>query len=157
MTVTTHIPTKLMNAQGNQTTAQAIKFGSDTFKIMAVKAGSGLPSMSSSGIQFVADVIATNPEDTLIGARQTLTTVTWTNDATLGQVDWSFASIVYAQAGGDDGLTRYFVIYDSTVGGTDATAPVVAIIDPGALVSVVAASLTIQAPTGGLISFTGGG
>ena len=157
MAVTTHIPTKLMNAQGNQTAAQAIKFGADTFQIMAVKAGAGLPNVSSTGIQFVADVIATNAEDTLIGARQTLTTVTWTNDATLGQVDWSFANIVYAQTGSDDGLTRYFVIYDNTVGVTDATRPVVAIIDPGALVSVVAASLTIQAPAGGLISFTGGG
>jgi hypothetical protein len=42
-------------------------------------------------------------------------------------VDWSFSTVTYAQAGGDDGLTRYFVIYDETQSSaTDATRPVVA-------------------------------
>lgn len=157
MAVTTHIPTKLMNAQGAKTAAGSINFSADTFKCLAVKAGSGLPSMSSTGIQFVADVTATNAEDTLIGARQTLTSVTWTNDATLGQVDWSFANIVYVQSSGDDGLTRYFVLYDSSVGSADASFPVVAIIDPGQFISVVNGAVVIQAPVGGLIQFTGGG
>lgn len=158
MATATHIPTKLMKAQGQLTANQNVNLSGDTFKIMAVKAGSGIPSTSSSGVQFVSDITGTNVEDTLIGARQTLAGVTWAYDASLGIVDWSFTNVVYAQAGGDDGLTRYFVIYDETQSSaTDATRPVVAILDPGQLVSVVNGSLTIQCPTGGLIQFTGGG
>jgi hypothetical protein len=156
----THIPTKLLFAQGALTANQTVNFNDTTaarFRIMAVKAGSGIPSTSSSGIQFVADITSTNAEDTLIGSRQNLTGVTWANDASLGVVDFSFSNVVYAQAGGDDGLTRYFVIYYTGVGAADATWPVVAILDPGQLVSVVNGSLTIQCPTGGLIQFTGGG
>jgi len=157
MAVVTHIPTKLMLQQGKLTSAQAVNFNSDTFNIMAVKAGSGAPSLTSTGIQFVADITGTNAEDTAIGARITLSGVTWAFDASLTACDWSFSTITYAQNGSDDGLTRYFVIYDVTQGSNDATHPVVALIDPGQLISVVNASLTIQAPTGGLIQFTGGG
>ena len=157
MATATHIPTKLMKAQGSLTSGQAVNLSADTFKILAVKAGSGIPSTNSTGIQYVADVTATNAEDTLIGARQALTGVTWAFDASTGIVDWSCANIVYAQAPGDDGLTRYFVIYDDTLGTTDANKPVLVILDPGQTVSVVNGSLTISAPTGGLIQFTGGG
>lgn len=158
MATATHIPTKLMKAQGQLTANQNVNLSTDTFKIMAVKAGAGIPSTASGGIQFVADVTATNAEDTLIGARQSLAGVTWAFDASTGVVDWSFTNVVYAQAAGDDGLTRYFVIYDETQSvATDATRPVVAILDPGQTVSVVNGSLTIQCPTGGLIQFTGGG
>lgn len=158
MATATHIPTKLMKAQGQLTSAQAVNLSGDTFKMMAVVAGGGIPSTTSSGIQFVSDVTGTNSEDTNIGARKTLAGVTWAYDASTGIVDWSFTAVVYAQAGGDDGLTRYFVIYDETVSSaTDATRPVVAILDPGQLVSVVNGSLTISCPTGGLIQFTGGG
>jgi hypothetical protein len=157
MATATHIPTKLLKAQGQLTSAQAVNLSGDTFKMLAVKAGSGIPSTASGGIQFVADITATNAEDTNIGARPTLSGVTWAYDASTGVVDWSFSNVVYAQAGGDDGLTRYFVIYDSSQGSGDSTYPVVAILDPGQTVSVVNGSLTIQCPTGGLIQFTGGG
>lgn len=157
MATATHIPTKFMKAQGAKTSGQSSDLSSTTaFHCMAVKAGSGIPSTSSSGVQFVADITATNAEDTAIGARQALSGVTWAFDASTGVVDWSFSNIVYAQAAGDDGLTRYFVIYDEA-GGTDATRIVIAIIDPGQLISAVAGSVTIQCPTGGLIQFTGGG
>ena len=158
MAVTTHIPTKLMLAQGKLTANQNVNFNGDTFKIMAVKAGSGAPSLTSSGIQLVADVTSGNAEDTNIGARITLSGVTFAFDGGGTACDWSFSTITYAQNGSDDGLTRYFIIYDETQSaGTDATRPVVAMIDPGQLISVVNASLTIQAPAGGLIQFTGGG
>lgn len=157
MAIATHIPTKLMKAQGGLTAAQACNFSSDTFKVLAVKAGAGLPSMSSSGIQFVGDVTATNPEDTLIGARITLTGVAWAFDASLGLVDFSFSNITYAQNASDDGLTRYFVIQDFTISATDSTSPVIAIIDPGQLISVVNNSCVLQCPTGGLFQFSGGG
>lgn len=158
MAVTTHIPTKLMKAQGQLTSAQAVNFNSDTFMGLWVHAGSGIPSLTSSGIQFVADITATNTEDTNIGARVTLSGVTWAFDGSGVAVDWSFSNIGYPQNASDDGLSRYFVIYDNTQGSGDATHPVVALIDPGQLISVVNASLTIQAPgSGGLISFTGGG
>lgn len=157
MAVSTRIPTKLMLAQGKLTANQNVNFNTDIFKILAVKAGSGLPSCTSTGIQFVADVTTTNPEDTLIGARQTLAGVSFAFDGNGTACDWSFSTITYAQAAGDDGLTRYFVLYDDTPAGTDAVKPVVAIIDPGQLVSVVNGSVTIQSPTGGLIQFTGGG
>jgi hypothetical protein len=45
-------------------------------------AGSGIPS-TSSGVQFVSNVTGTNVEDTLIGARQTLSGVTWAYDGGL--------------------------------------------------------------------------
>jgi hypothetical protein len=158
MATATHIPTKLMKAQGQLTANQNVNLSGDTFKIMAVKAGSGIPSTSSSGIQFVSDITGTNAEDTLIGARQSLSGVTWAYDGATGVVDWSFSTVTYAQAGGDDGLTRYFVIYDETQSSaTDATRPVVAVLDPGQLVSVVNGAVTISCPTGGLIQFTGGG
>jgi hypothetical protein len=157
MAIATHIPTKLLKSQGSLTSAQAVNLSSDTFKILAVKAGSGIPSLSSSGIQYVGDITGTNAEDTAIGSRQTLSGVTWAFDATLGQVDWSFTNITYAQNGSDDGLTRYFAIYDSSQGSGDSTYPVVALIDPNQLISVVSASCVLQCPTGGLIQFTGGG
>jgi hypothetical protein len=158
MTVSTHIPTKLMLAQGKLTASKNVNFNSDTFKIMAVVAGSGRPDCTSGGVQVVSDVTANNAEDTNIGARITLTGVSFAFDGGGTACDWSFSTITYAQAAGDDGLTRYFIIYDETQSsGTDATRPVVAVIDPGQLVSVVNGSLTIQSPTGGLIQFTGGG
>ena len=157
MAVSTHICTKLMKAQGQLTANQNVNLNADAFKIMAIKAGSGLPSLTSSGVQFVSDVTGTNAEDTNIGARQTVT-FTWSFDGSGTAVDWSFSTITYAQNGSDDGLTRYFVIYDETQSsGTDATRPVVCIIDPGQLISVVGNALQIQSPTGGLIQFTGGG
>lgn len=157
MAVTTHLPTKLLKAQGQLTSGQAVNFSSDTFKMLAVKAGSGLPLMSSTGVQFVSDVTGTNAEDTAIGSRITLSGVTWSFDATLGVVDFSFSNVTYAQNGADDGATRYFVIQDTTVGATDATSPVIAIIDPGQFISVVNNSQVLQCPTGGLLQFTGGG
>jgi hypothetical protein len=158
MATATHIPTKLMKAQGQLTANQNINLASDTFRIMAVKAGSGIPSTASTGVQFVSDVTATNAEDTLIGGRQTIAGQTWAFDAGLGIIDWSFSNITYAQNASDDGLTRYFVIYDETQSaGNDATRVVVAILDPGQLISAINGSVTIQCPTGGLIQFTGGG
>lgn len=157
MATATHLPTKLMKAQGALTAGQAIALATDTLMMLMVKAGTGIPSTSSAGIQFVADVTATNAEDTLIGARPTLSGVTWAFDASLGIVDFSFSNVVYAQAAGDDGLSRYGVIYDSSVGAGDSTHPVLAILDLGQTVSVVNGSLTLQCPTGGLIQFTGGG
>lgn len=158
MATATHIPTKLMKAQGSLTSGQAMNFSSDTLKIMMVKAGSGIPLTSSAGVQFVSDVTAGNAEDTNIGARQSLTSVTWAFDASLGIVDLSFANVTYALNAGDDGLSRYGVIYDETVSsGTDATRPVLAILDLGGTVSVVSSSLVLQCPTGGLVQFTGGG
>lgn len=157
MATATHIPTKLMKAQGQLTSGQAVNLASDTFKMLAVAAGGGIPSTSSSGIQFVADITGTNSEVTLIGARKTLAGVTWAYDASLGIVDWSFTNVVYAQAPGDSGLTRYFVIYDDTLGSSDTDKPVLCILDPGQLVSAVNGSVTIQCPTGGLIQYTGGG
>lgn len=160
MATATHIPTKWMKAQGALTANQAFNIGDATagvFKILAVKAGTGIPSTLSGGIQYVADVTATNAEDTAIGARQSLSGITWAFDAANGVVDWSFSNIVYAQASGDDGLTRYFVICYTGVGSADASYPVAAILDPGQLCSVVNGSLTLQCPTGGLLQMTGGG
>jgi hypothetical protein len=161
MAVTTHLPTKLLQAQGIGTANQAVNLSSGTagaFKIMAVKAGAGLPSLISSGIQFVSDLIAVNPED-VSGAwpRTALTGITWAVDGSVNtSFDWSFSTITFAQNASDDGLTRYLAIY-SEGGGTDATRPLVAIIDPGTTLSVLAGSLTIASPTGGLIQFQGGG
>lgn len=156
MTVATHLCTKLMKAQGSLTSAQACNLNSDTFMALWVKAGSGIPSLSSTGIQFVADITGTNAEDTSIASRATLAGVTWAFDASTTAVDWSWTSVVYAQNGADDGLSRYWVIYDSSQGANDATHPVVLLVDPGATVSTVTGSVTVACPAGGILQFTGG-
>lgn len=162
MAVVTHIPTKLLQAQGILTANQAVNFSSGTagaFKIMAVVAGSGLPSLINTGIQFVADLVAVNAEN-VNGAwpRTALTGVTWAVDGGVNtSFDWSFATITFSQSASDTTtVTRYLAIF-SEGGATDATRPIVAIIDPGTTLSVLAGSLTVQSPTGGLIQFTGGG
>lgn len=147
-----------MFAQGEHTTSQSVNFSGDSFQLIAVSAGSGIPNTTSAGIQFVGDVLSGNPEDTTIydGTRPTISGVTWAY-GTSGTVDWSFSNIVLAQQSGDDGNTRYFVIGDTSSGASDATHPVVAILDPDQLVTVVNGGVTIQAAAGGLIQFTGGG
>jgi hypothetical protein len=119
------------------------------------------------GVQFVSDVLATNTENPTLATpgtgtsdRMALTGLTWAyaSGDSITSVDWSFSNIVYPQYASDNGTTRYFALYDSSGTYTaDATRPVLAILDPGAAVSVVNGSLTLQAPAGGLIQMTGAG
>lgn len=161
MATATHIPTKLMKVQGTVTTSQFVQFADTTagnFVCGIVVAGASIPSTQAGGIQFIADVTVTNTELSYAGyARQALTGITWAFDANNVQVDWSFANITFAQNAADPGTGRYGFIAYKGVGTTDATFPVVAILDFGQTVSVVNGSLVLQSPTGGLIQFTGGG
>lgn len=158
MATATKICTKWMKAQAQSGTGGCLNIASDTIKMMAIVAGTGAPNLTSSGVQFVSDVTSGNSEDTLIGPRKTLSGITWANDASVGgSVDWSFSTAQYAQSATDDSSTRYFVIYDDTGSTGDAQRAVMFLLDPGQSVSVVNGTLTIAAPAGGLMQYTGGG
>lgn len=54
MAASTNIPTKLKKSQVVNAGPQ-LKFDTDTLECLLVKAGSGIPSTTSGGIQYVAD------------------------------------------------------------------------------------------------------
>lgn len=162
MAAATHLPTKLLKAQGAITSGQAVNLSDATagnFEALIVEAGTAIPNTTSTGVQFVADVTAANAEVSWTGyARQALTGITWAFDSASGVVDWSFSQFGWAANANDPGnVNRYIVIYWKGVGTADASYPVVAVIDPGGVFSVATASYNVAAPAGGLIQFTGGG
>lgn len=152
MAAVTYIPAMLARSQVNGSVV--VDFDTDTFKCLGVVAGGGRPSTSKTGVQYISDVTGTNSEVTGTGyARQTLTSVTVAFDGTAtNAVDWSFANITFGQNAAGFSNARYFVIAKDT--GADATSPVVALIDPGATISVVGGDVVISSPTGGLIQWT---
>jgi hypothetical protein len=155
--VATYIPTKWILAQFSLSSGKTINLVTDTITIVALKAGSGVPNTTAGGIQFLSDVFVSNPEDTLIGARQVVTGQSLTApSSTSYSVNFKFNNITYNQNASDDGLTRYFALVDSTVGTTDAARPVLAIIDPGQLVSVTQNPVILSLPSNGLITFATG-
>lgn len=153
MAVVTYIPAKLALSQVDGSVV--VDFDTNTFVCGFVTAGSGRPSTSKTGIQFISDITATNPEVTGTGyTRQTLTSLTLAFDGTAtNAVDWGFANITFAQNASGFSNGRYIFIAKD-VGGSDTTRPVVALIDPGATISVVGGDVVISAPTGGLIQWT---
>ena len=161
MAAATHIPTKLLLAQGELSATAGINFHDSTsgnWQAMVVVAGSGLPGLSSSGAQFVSDITGSNAEISYSGyARVALTGVTWTADATLGQIDWSFTTFTFPAEAADPGTGRYIVIYWKGVGSGDSSYPVAQVIDPGGVFSTATASYSVAAPAGGLMQMTGGG
>ena len=166
MTGSIHVPTKLMKAQGGISSGQAVNLGDTTandFVAGIITAGAGMPLLSSTGAQYIADLVTTpntNVELSYAGyARQSLTSVTWAFDATLGVIDWSFGNLTWAQNSADPGTGRYVFFAWKGVGSSDATYPLVMLFDPNGtgLLSVAAASLTLISPTGGPLQFTGGG
>jgi hypothetical protein len=79
----------------------------------------------------------------------TLGSVTLTYDAPTNTWKFDAADVTWAAS---TITARYAVIYDSTPG-TDATRPLIAIIDFGANVSSTAADFTIQWAAGGIATF----
>lgn len=154
MAAATYIPTKLKKSQVISAGPQ-LKFDTDTLVALIVVAGTGIPSTSSTGVQFIGDVTGTNAEMSYAGyARQTLTGVTVAFDGTtLTYVDFSFANITFAHNAADPGTGRYVVIADTSVGANDAAHPVLAIFDPGTTVSSAAGDLVLSSPTGGMIQW----
>lgn len=152
MSIATYIPAKLVKSQMINAGPQ-IKFDTDTLKCMVVVAGSGIPSTSKTGVQYVSDVTGTNAEVTGTGyARQTLSSVTVAFGSG-DDVDFSFANITFAQNAAGFTNGRYGVIFKDA-GGADSGNPVVAILDLNATVSVVGGDLVLSAPSGGLIQWT---
>ena len=152
MATTTNIPAKLVKGQVDGSTV--IDFDLDLFKCLLVRAGSGIPSTSKTGVQYVADVTAGNAE--VSGGtytRQTLSAITLAFGSG-DDVDWGFANITFAQdAGAGPTDARYAVIYKD-VGGADSTRPVICVIDLNATVSLRTGDLVLSAPAGGLIQWT---
>lgn len=162
MAAATHLPTKLLFAQGELSATGGINLADTTagnFVAMIVGAGTGLPGLSSTGAQFVADITASNAEVSWAGyARVALTGITWAYGGTLGTADWSFTAFQFAQSASDPGnVDRYIVIYWKGVGVGDASYPVLAVIDPGALFSCATAAYQVSPPANGLVQMTGGG
>ena len=152
MAITTNIPAKLVKSQVINA-GPKISFDTDTLKCLIVVAGSGIPSTSKTGVQYVSDVTATNAEVTGTGyARQTLAGVTVAFGSG-DDVDFSFSSITFAQNAAGFTNGRYAVIFKDT-GGADSTNPVICVLDLNATVSVVGGDLVLSAPAGGLIQWT---
>lgn len=152
MAASTNIPTKLKKSQVDGSVV--IDFDTDTLKCLIVVAGAGLPATTKTGIQYVADITATNSEVTGTGyARQTLAGVTVAFDGTgTTLVDFTFSDITFLQnaAGFTNGV---YIIFYKDVGGADSTRPVFAVCDPNQILTVVPGDLVLKCPTGGLIQW----
>lgn len=150
----TTIPTKLKKSQVYSAGPQ-LQFDGYTFLCLLVVAGSGAPNVTDAGVQFVADVTASNAEVSGTYTRQTLSGVTLAYDGSnTSQVDWSFANIPFAQNASGFTTARYAVIYTTSIGSGDSTYPVVAVCDLGSNQSNVSASLVLVCPSGGLIQWS---
>lgn len=106
MAASTNIPTKLKKSQVVNAGPQ-LKFDTDTLGCLLVKAGSGIPSTTSGGIQFVADITGTNAEVSGTGySRQTLSSVTVAFDGGVNTyVDFSFGDVTFTQSAGGTTVT----------------------------------------------------
>jgi len=142
-----YVPTRLKLAQVSG--GSLINFASDTLVCLLIVAGSGIPSTTNSGVQFISDVTGTNAEVTGTGySRQTLTAVTVAYDGSVNtQVDFSHASITFAQNAGGFTTARYAVLAKST--GVDSTSPVFMVFDPGTTLSAQTGSVILSSPVGG--------
>jgi hypothetical protein len=154
MAASTNIPTKLKLSQVVNAGPQ-LKFDTDTLVCLLVVAGSGIPSTSKTGVQYISDVTGTNAEVTGTGyARQTLTSVTVAYDSTgTTLVDFSFANITFSQNAAGFTNARYIIIADTTSGAGDSTHPVIAVCDPNTTLSAVTGDVVLSSPTGGLIQW----
>lgn len=151
------IPAKLAKSQVDGT--GVVNFSIDTIKVMVVVAGTGIPATSKTGVQYVADVTATNAEVTGTGyARNTLAGLTLAFDGTLtNAVDWSFTTLSPAFSQNAAGFTngRYIIVFkEPAVTPTDANRQVLLIGDPGVTLSAVAGQIDIASPAGGAIQWT---
>lgn len=152
MAVTTNIPAKLVKSQVDG--SEVIDFDSDTIKTMLVRAGSGIPSTSKTGVQYVSDITATNAE--VSGgtyARQTMAGKTLPFGGG-DDVDWSFTTIVFPQDAGAGPTDARYAVHLKDKGGADSANPVVDVIDLNATVSLRTGDLNLAAPAGGLIQWT---
>jgi len=152
MAVTTYIPAKLALSQVDG--SGVVDFDTDTFICGIVQIGSGRPSTSKTGVQYVSDITATNTEVSGTGySRQTLTSVTVAFDGTAtNAVDWSFGNITFSQNAA--GFTNGRYIFIAKDGASDAARRVINVIDPGATLSAQTGDIVIQSPTGGVIQWT---
>jgi hypothetical protein len=153
MAAATYIPAKLALSQVNGSVV--IDFDTDTLKCMAVVAGSGRPSTSKTGVQYVSDVTGTNAEVTGTGySRQTLASVTVSFDGTATNlVDFSYGNITFGQNAAGFSNGRYLVFFKDA-GGADSANPVFAIFDPDTTFSAVSGDVIISSPTGGMIQWS---
>lgn len=151
----TTVPTKLKKVQMRNAGGTSIDFDTDTIKVMIVTVGSGMPSTTKTGVQFVADVTATNTEVSGAGyARQTVAGSVVDFDGSIDTyVNWSFSDVTFAfNAGGfTDGA--FIIFYDETAGASDADRPVLAVCDPGVTMSTQAGAVVLTCPAGGLIQW----
>ena len=116
-------------------------------------AGSGIPNTTSTGVQFISDVTASNAEVGGTGyARQTLTSVTVAYDGSVNtQVDFSHAAITFPQNSAGFTNARYLILAKST--GTDSTSQVFLVFDPATTLSAQTGSVIFTSPTGGEINW----
>lgn len=155
MAASTNIPTTLKKSQVINAGPQ-LKFDTDTLVCFLVVAGSGIPSTSKTGVQFISDVLGTNSEVTGTGySRQTLTSVTVAYDGSgTTLVDFSFANITFSQNAAGFTNARYIIFADTSIGGGDSTHPVFAVCDPNQTLSAQTGDIVLSSPTGGLIQWS---
>jgi len=137
MAVTTKVYASLAATVGNKEVA----FGSDTFKVMLCSS-SYTPNQATH--KYKSDVTGEITGTGYTAGGVTLTGVTWSGSGNV----WSFgcSNIAWSSA---SFTARYAVVYDATPA-TDATRPLVAVIDFGADTTVTASTFQIN-PTGGVL------
>lgn len=151
----TTIPTKLKKVQMRNAGGTRVDFDSDTIKVLIVQAGSGMPSTTKTGVQYVADVTATNTEVSgALYARQTVAGSVVDFDGSIDTyVNWSFSDITFVSDASGFTNGTYIIFYDETAGASDADRPVLAVCDPGVTMSTQAGAVVLTCPAGGLIQW----
>lgn len=152
MAAASYVPTKLKKSQVDGSVV--IDFDTDTLKCMIVQAGSGIPSTSKTGVQYVSDVTATNTEVSGTGySRQTLSGVTVAFDGTgTTLVDFSFSDITFTQNAAGFSNGAYVILYKD-VAATDSSSPVFLVFDPNQTLSVTGGDLVLSSPADGAIQW----
>jgi hypothetical protein len=135
--------------------AKLVNMSTDTFKIGLIASGTLAARGTTEGYEFVSDLLA-NGGSALTEAsgtgysRLTLASVTWTLSGLA--VTFSAASVVYTSP---SFIFEYGWIHDETASsGTDATRPLLALIDFGGTQTASGSTYTLTVTGSGLVAWT---
>ena len=153
MAVTNYFQPKF---EQNHVGKKAINFTTDTFKAGLIKAGTLAARGTAEGYEFVSDLLANGgsalTEETAAGyARATVSSPTLTVSGLV--VTFDCADIVFT--GPFTFSDLYAFIWDETASSaTDATRPLLCIVDFGGAVTGTSTSLTLTINASGLVTWT---
>jgi hypothetical protein len=136
----------------------ATDFSAGNIQFLLLKAGTliggqtpvNAANTGDSGNAFVSDLVPGTNEVTGTNYARTALGTQGLSGPTSGVVTFAGVGITYAQSGAGFTDARYVVLFDNGPG-TDATRPVIAVVDLGASVGNVAGALTINTDTGNAV------